>query len=53
MSRVIKYVIVVAVILAAAPPVLKFLAKEHMYYTEVERIVQLHSNKWGDNTMDF
>lgn len=53
MSRVIKYVIVVAVILAVAPLVFKFLTKERIYYTEVERIVQLHSNKWGDKTMDF
>lgn len=53
MSRVIKYVIVVAVILAAAPLVFKFLTKERIYYTEVERIVQLHSTKWGDKTMDF
>lgn len=53
MNKVIKYVITGIIVLAVAIPAYKFLTKERIYYTEVERIVQLHSNKWGDKTMDF
>lgn len=53
MNKVVKYAVVGLIILAVTPFLLGFLNRERIYYTEEERIVHLHSNKWGDETMDF
>jgi len=53
MNTLGKYILVGVVIVVLVPVVLYPLTRERLYYTKVERIVTLHSNKWGDETLEF
>lgn len=53
MDKLIKYLVVGLVVLIAVPLILYPLRKERFHYTAEEEIVKIHSNKWGEETMDF
>lgn len=53
MNTLGKYVLVGVVLVVLVPVALYPLTRERLYYTTVERIVTLHSNKWGDKTLEF
>ncbi|MFA7691844.1 MAG: hypothetical protein WCX86_02985 [Candidatus Hydrogenedentales bacterium] len=53
MNKAIGYILLVVLVLAAAIPLYRYLTKERVYYTEIEGIVELHSNKWDHETLSF
>ncbi len=53
MNKLIGYLVFGVIAFVALYMVVSFLTKERIYYTAVEGIVSIHSNKWGEQTMDF
>ncbi len=53
MNKLIGYLVFGVIAFVALYMAVSFLTKERIYYTAVEGIVSIHSNKWGNQTMDF
>jgi len=49
----VKYLIFGIIALVIVSLAVSFVTKERIYYTTIEGIVYIHSNKWGDETMEF
>ncbi len=53
MNQPVRYLIFGIIALVVVSLAVSFVTKERIYYTTVEGIVNIHSNKWGDETMEF